>query len=1245
MALTLDPTLQTVQDGFERKPIIELISTQIDNAIPFEGQYFNTYTDNETGQDIINTTTGQIFTSSIRTNGNYRDLILNYTDTGRIFFTEVNIQTSPSNKLYLETCLFEIANGNIVILYTYLYSSKYYIDEIIVDKTGVIVSAASNIFTSDTDAVLYRPCVKYLSNDTYMLTFTYLLAGEYTIKVFTTDESLVWVEGSAVDIGTLDNTHVLKNVSFGQDLNDNILLFLEYADDSREDGTTLNNIYLIQSTDLGVSWETPEKITSYTAFGTDAEYPDVSIISDTTLKLTYHEKDNVLFANNETPLWPSTGTNYLGTDIHFDPSTNRLYVYEIYGGSGFKGLRGVVVIDTINWSVTDSYTLTSTPAYENIFYSQHVWPHRAKGQGQYVTVSTTQSVDYCATMLLDNLNKTITTFIFKDAVAYGLTENVTGMDWGTDFLKDNAKIYYTFVDVSNNRLYVVLGVSYIWSPVVWVGYFKINEGYDFTVIRKFVSSDSVQLTDTDIVGLNTVFYMADREEICLCFAHNNVSSWQGRMVVIDLDGKTVKNYTYANNKTFHYNGIYSPVYYNGHVYGSIYYKSTYGEENKRGLIDIDLETDNILYHTPTWATLNDYNLGLKVSTGDGRILMAVFSYGVGSYDILNDTWSIYNNDNIPGLEPLSVFYPVSIDYDPATETIFLGSIKDIYNAYAGVRAFSINGSFDKGKIVIGSYDEINGWTFGAASSLIQNNYDYNINITNDDDNVLWAVWTRRDTSEYSNIYAKDVKELELTSYILRGSEINIKYDIDSNNTLSFSLSHGHLFDPNNYLSTYNIFVAKGRQINLKVGENINGVDYLQTHGSFLVTSSKMTYERGAYPIIQVSCEDVKALWEDVKVVATQRYNDTAPEDVIYDVLNTFLGTDLEDIDLPTIDNTHDISMQWLDTDIKEICSSILHHFGYIPFITTDNIFSAKKIITSLTSEDRTLLKKEIISYTPNDDYSSFTNKIIINSESFEYIDVVYYQELLSTVTGTGGWWSDKDKIKKVYYSDDRTKRARNPKLVVKKSISDFKIMFVKSRGTEYLSYVDPNEKYVEITIEFPGLADVMFAHIVALGYFSVKMLGCDASNSCGSAMWGYNLALVEIFYVLGMVASYEYELWANPLGEEKKTLYAEANDYEFQRKLNGQVVSESIDDPLCINIENCQNVADYEMSLVKAQRKRISLKKIAHLQDEIGDVLKIVHPYNDQYMSIFVATLNRTIQLPDASGDGSVIDDITGWIL
>lgn len=1240
MSLTLDPSLAAAQDSLERKPIISLNSTQIAEAIPFDGQIVDPLETSGSKPSMVKGSTGQIF-STYTEDG---DINFMYTDEDRNYWTK-SLLFSGAN--YTESVVVELSDGNLGIILIHnslVSSSSLRYAKIQID--GTIITSPVEIENLNPTIISGIGLIK-LPDDSYLLTYVKNDSGTYTIEKRTSSDFITWSSESSLTLVDLDSTHPMYKTSLVQVDDGDIFLFFDYADDIREDGSVIANIYKMVSSDSGSSWDTPEAITTYSEWGVSGKYPWVSLNTDNTINLTFHEENNVLFMDSTSPNWLGSCspdyTEYEGTDIHFDPSTNRLYAYQIYTSIGNKVLCGIVSIDTANWEVDKSYTNATSPAYNAMFSTENVWYHRDHGEGHYA-VSSTKSYNHCGILLIDDANESITQYFLKDSATYLVNRNVSGINYRTGFNESNARISSTWLDVDSNKLFIhMFFASPYGDSFNLVGYIDITEtavgGY-YTFNEVYYDGNDSLFTEEQLLGEIHLHYIKESGYL-LMSSLVPVEVWQGKLNVLNVNnGGLVKEYTFAGNPTFPYQGVGYLTYYNNSVFASFLYRTYNSQDNYRGLVEINISNDTIQYHRPDWATVDSYGLGMKKSMGDGRILIAASIYGVAIYDTSSGDWTLFDNSNLPGFEPDEPSNVTSVEYDSVNNIIFCGSTILSSHGFSGVRAFSEDGSFNQGKLSTGTLSGT--WSFSEPSQFSQGLTDSEFTTTVDDDNVIFSAWKNRNVSDYFIKWDRDVADLLLNSF-LTGS-VSISWSIEGNNSLSFSLSNGHLFEPNNTLSSYNPFLQKGRRIDVQMGENIGGINYYHNQGSFIVKTTKLSYSRGDYPTISVQCEDIRCLWDEMDNITSDRYDGSFPEDVLTDLLEDYALLDISDIDIPELETRHEIYYQWIDENLSDILKEILDHFGYVSYMDVDNNYTVKKIDTN-ASVDHVYTGSEIISYSPDDNFSSFVNKVIVNGEEIGFIEVVYPEELIKAISGTGGWWSDKDKVEKIYYSDDKEMKARNPRLVKKKSIKDFKVLWQRSKGDEYISEIDIEEKYVELTIEYPGLMEVLIAAIGTLTTIGYAAATCDVRANCGSYQTAFSIATAAVAWILGQTATYEYEIYAQPLGEEKQSIYSYAEDTELQNYLNGTIISTTITDPLCYTIEICKDVAERELDVVKAQRKRIVIEKIAHLQDEIADTISIKHPFTNQTMNVFITDINRVYTKSVLGSDsGSVIDTITGWV-
>lgn len=138
--LTLDSALKTAQDGLVRNPICRITSTTFIDAIPFDGQYFNTSKTAEQYPYMIEASSGRlaiVFSSG----GN---LVYRYSDTGKIQFSDKTI-LSGANAMY-EAAIVEIESDRLgIILSDYSSGLNVRLRSMIISETGTILSAPVTI--------------------------------------------------------------------------------------------------------------------------------------------------------------------------------------------------------------------------------------------------------------------------------------------------------------------------------------------------------------------------------------------------------------------------------------------------------------------------------------------------------------------------------------------------------------------------------------------------------------------------------------------------------------------------------------------------------------------------------------------------------------------------------------------------------------------------------------------------------------------------------------------------------------------------------------------------------------------------------------------------------------------------------------------------------------------------------------------------------------------------------------------
>lgn len=1238
MSLTLDPTLLNVQDNLIRHPIVELISTQPVNAIPFDGEYFNSSNTPEVYPDLLAHSSGRMVSVCIR---NTDDLIFLYTDTAKLVWTEVTINL----ELYLSRhpdgiSICELNGGNVGVILTERYGTTYKLQYMILSETGVVISSRTDIGTYSSPNVVTAPFVYMLQDDSFLLVYAHYDGTDYSIFKRTSANFTSWSAASSISPAGFESTYISDHPSLIQVASGDILLSLDHINIKLGDNI-VTNIFLLISDDGGVTWGAPDQLTAYTSLGSGGVHPYMVLSDSNIIRLSFHESNTMLLIDYNSPLWENdcaSPANSIGASLHYDPDTKKLYVKQLGSTGGFKALCGIVVVDVDTMEVDNNYNTSTVPDYSNLFKDTHVWYGGQKhhSEGKYVAISTMDGANM-ATVVVNNEAETITTYVFKDNGVYGdISENMEGWDGRTERWEGGARIFGTWVDAVNDRVYLLTACAHIYEPYILVGYIDLTESadaegkYNFNEISWITSWNERQIYGL-LDSSGGILIINELNRFCL-YGKTSIASWEAMFGVYDLtSGDCIREYNQSSLVSFPYNGIGNCVYKDNHVYGNINYTTIENQDIYRGLCDIDIVNEIISYHRPTYAAVNDYHLLDAAVMDVDRIAFADRDYGIAIYNSSEDSWYLYNEDNVSGFDPGNL---ASIAWNAADEVFYVGNVAV---QGAGIRAIPETGTFNQGKYIFGTLSV--GWDFSSSEDLSIGIKDSDFAIAIDNDGILWSLWVRQDSTYYSIKWDKDQAELDITPYLI--DSVSVSWDIQNGSSVNFRLSRGYLFDINNSLSTLYIYVKKGRSIILRFGESVDGVEYWQNQGTFYIKSTKVSYEREKYPSLSVSCEDKFLFLESVGVSVSEYYSEQYPEDIIRDVVPLYTDLELADISIDDFDNRHVIWHQIVDKDLLSSIKSIVDHFGYFVRMDVNNKLVTIKIRTAVDAIDHnyTLNSGVIINFTPDDNYSSFVNEVIVKGELRDMVEVLYAEEIVGSVSGSGGWWESGDVTKTVYFSEDKERKCREVGLNIITSISDFEILWIESSGTEYISYVDPNELYIEITIEFPGLQAVLIGLLAAVIALGVAALWCYLN--CGPYIMAFSVLVSAVGYLLGQVATYEYEVYGRPVGEVKQTVQATANDYEFQSYIGISLTGE-ITDEFCYSVLSCQEVADYELEIIKAQRKRVSFSKVAHLQDEIGDIIQIHHPYSEQPLDIFITSLKRRFT-PGKSG--SFIDSIEGWNL
>jgi hypothetical protein len=1256
MALTLDPTLAAAQNNQSRNPIVSLISTSSRAEIPFLGKFLDTVGTAERNPNVITHSSGAL-AGVMRYGDNFRFF---YTDPNRTEFAFLDI-TPPHYGI--EANLVELADGNIGLILLLQDGTYYYFYRMVVSPTGAVITSPTSIFSvAFASYVLSGVALTRLANGTYLLVYSKetVSGATYGLEKRTSSNFVTWSAEGDLSIGGLTDTKRISNPSLLQISTGDIWLWFDYLE-STSGTNELTNIYYSTSADNGATWASATKFTNYSTYDTVGRHPITAQKVADQMTLLFTEVKGVIKMDSTQAGYCAGGAFNAGY-LQFDSVGRKLYV-GVHSGSGFGGgwgiFQGIVRVDVDTWSIDACWSGSTIPALPSwAIGSGGVSPFCWHGEENLVAISTEyyQSPSI-QVMVLDGDADSVTPFSFTDDIANGITRNV---NWNNDLAYWMGK---TWLDKTNNRLYCFF---YCGNPncTVYVGYLDLTEAapgpgeyYTFHDVFKHTIIGVQQALFEDGQPGMAVFPEADYIVILAgsgVWTGAHSSSYNGQTLVFQIStGLLLKTYSNALNPQYPTHGIANCVYRTGKLWCFYMFDSDTYPDSWPGMCDIDLATDIITHHKPTWDPITGsqsywhYYFDAMLMTPDQSTL--IFNQrmlGMAVYDITSDTWTLHTNNDIPGLDPnlgTDLYWTWSMAYDPTTEMVYYGLAG---RGWDGVVGFCMQGLINQTVYQTGTFTT--DWAWGTAAPLIEGlqNSEAVVALEPGTESI-YSFWTEKvfPSGNTRIKWDKESAELELADYLLKGTDISVHRSIDGSPAgLDFQVSSGHLFDPNNVSSLMSIYLEKGRMLVLKFGENISGIDYWQDQGSFFVVDTKLSYRRGTYPSMTVSAKDRKVFFEQGLIQVSDYYQDY-PEPVLQDILKAAFDLIDADFDLPTFDDREIIYQQWIETQAKDIIDQICNRFGYFLRMTVEDLVSARKISNANTVDHVYSNLTKIIDFTPDDSFSDFTNQVIAIGHSLIDIPVVYPEERIQTLNGTCGWWGFKKDFN-VYYSLDGSKKCQNPRLAILESTQSIMFQFA-GQVHESISYIDPNGLYCVVTVTAPDLTPLLMstvvgwaaAHAIPDGWGGFIVGG--VTIPVGRILEG--IAMVATMMILASVGNFQYEVWAHPLGNVRRTVQYISDDTDLQAKINS-VITKKFEEPLAYTETMCKVCADHELMVFQAQRKRVTFSKVAYLQDEEGDTLQLPHPYSGSAVKVFVTEITRKMKIPEASGgEGYFEDEIQGW--
>jgi hypothetical protein len=1247
MALTLDATLATAQDSQSRHPLCEIISAQKGDDIPFDGTFLTPETFNEFSPSVIAHSSGRLCLAYCYGPDSDDDCGIKYvyTDTDRTIFHTVTIELYTSSAYVMKSIsICEMSDGNIGLVYLVDDTSNhlYRLLRRIVTVTGTAVSNAE-IASWSHDTYTSDPWVSTIDTNSYLLVYGKISGADYYIYKRTSADFATWSAESALSIGGLTSTWRLANPSILKITTGDLWLWFDALESTGPLGEELTNIYYSVSSDAGANWANAVKVTAYTGYGEIGLHPTACQKVANQMHLLYTRRVGALHLDDTATGWP-TGDDTV--ELSWDSANRKLYAINCQAALGNKYLQCIVKIDVDTWSVDQYWDSTTTPGLPSFLTdnTHHVWYTTRIHDGHHI-IMTCAEASHRFIWHLDGELDTITSYYLDTQAPHSITANVTH----SIPVASLNTIDQAHVDIDNNRIYLLFASSLYPGARFYIGYLDLTETSDYQlheVLYVTSSDDDMYYAILSSLSHDFGFYIDAAGDRIIIYSGATAPWNGGAIIVYDMTsgGALWSWYGRGTDSNFPYNGVRQAYVYGDKVYAGMHtYYSGSGQSTFRGLVELDLVSGTIAYHRPSYCADDDHYFSRPNHVGGNKLAMVHYGYGVAIFDMVDHSWELFSNDNIPGMTLSGSDtwgITTQLAYDATSDIIFVGDPSE----NDGVIAFSTHGYLRQAYYSIGT-DPGGGWAFATAAQLVQGYRDYEAVATTDPDSTssMYCFWTSEDTeAEQSLKWDKDGSDLNLSEYLI-DDEIVLHRTIEGNPaTLSFSVSHGHLFDPYNSNSLLGLYLKKGRKLTIRWGELISGTEYWHNSGVFYVMSGTIRFVRGEYPIMKIEALDQRALWQHSHVYATDIYSNTGAE-ILTDLMTDIADMALSEIDTLTIDGDQTIDHQWIETTLDEVLTQVCNRFGYYYRFTVDGKFSVRKITDSGAVDHTYTDQTKIIEYTPDDKYSDFTNRVTVKGQERDFTTVIFPEERVAGISGTLGWWGCK-KEHVVWFSADQSRRVVNIRLVVLETATSIPMRLAGSISESITQCPDSaDNRYCIVEVEAPNLIAALVANTA--GAFAASYIP-DISLPYGgpTIAVGRVLCQLEVMLctmILGSNANYQYDIYGQPLGSIRRSVQATAEDTVHQAEI-GCAVEQVIEDPLCYSAADCAQVAAFELMVAKMQRKRVSITKIAHLQDEDGDTIRFVHPVSGENIDLYITNIRRKYK---KGKDGYYIDEIDGWVV
>lgn len=1251
MTQAIAADLQTAMASLDRRPAIRMTASGMMSPIPMAGSQFSGSEDADySAAATLALSDGRI---AVVYNGWGGDTILSVSNVELTSMTSFNFDGYYWGDY---SSIVELADGRIGIVYTaYEYGNE--IGSVIVDPdTG----AYSNYASVRSPAPYFHAVVTRRADGSYIASWVDYSGGTFSLNYKTSMDFITWSAQGTSSLSGVDPALGFADPSMVVESTGEISLFFAKPDVVGPNGEWMENIYHYVSTDGGVSFNpaggtpgaNPGEITTYDSYSPTGWGPSAAMSSPGYYRVAYTEQLSSLYMDKYSDGWYEAGSEFGNAEyITVDVASRRMAVLCTLNNLALKGIQ---VIDMDTWEIVKSIFPSSIPTFSDMWWNTNaVWGiigyNKVHSEGGKIVLMQTgggggQTVQRTHIAIYDYVNDSIQEIHFDDVPAFSVSSNASplpqGHAGGALGMRD-LRMEGGWLDSAASRLYVLWTYSYVFGSCVEVGYIDVAGGapYTYTTIMK---EDVWTGTVKDEDKVMSLIYADEPLKVYLdqgVFVVSggwslNTANYKGYTRIYSMSGARIADLDVDLNGNYPWRGLRSCVLVNGVLYGAFLYEpNLLGESGKRGIWAIDLASGQSSSYIPTHYTREDYFIkDMFYDPDTNSIFMASLTDGILALSLDTFEWAVWNQYVFPEIEPGTPIQTVA--YDPSTEMLYGGG--------AGIEGVSLNGILSIPKYVDVVSQGGGSFSYGSPAQLV-NSYEswrpaivYPVGSAD-----AFYFWTGVTTQGNDGIFqGQAAGAFRLDTLLAGGTGVTIKRSITGKpNTLEFSVVDGHLFDPHNRASLWSGKLVKGQLVVVEIGEVINGSEVLHPSGYFIITDTKVSYKRGAYPVMTVSCEDFRTFWKDMGVVATEAY-EAMPEFIVEDILATFGGVDSSDMDFPALAGGYIIQFQWLDSDVQKIVDTILNRFGYFCSMTPAGIVTARPISIYNPvdhSYDNDLTK--VIDFTPDDSFSDFTNRVIVTGESQDFVEVLYEEEPVGMRTGTTGWWGGSE-VQRVWYSDDHKRRCRVPRLEVIGANSPFSM----AQPSLALTFIDVDELFCEVTVTNANLITEVAMVIIAM-VATGTMCGMTKLVT-GACFIAFVIELSVLFYLICQIGQYQYQIHAQPYGEERLGVQGQADDFDMQA-LIGRVVEKKIDEPLCVSAQQCTEVANHELMIVMAQRKRATFSKIADLRDDEGDTISIAHPHSSDQISLFITDVTRTFTVPKDSNDenAGVFDQVEGWVI